>query len=247
MTAATTARPTASPSVAVTVDLAIFTVRQDALQVLLITRGKEPFRGQAALPGGYVKDGETLDEAAVRELGEETGIDGRRLHLEQLRTYGDPERDPRGRVITVAYLALGPDLPAPLAGSDAQAAHWVPVHTALASHTELAFDHTGILREALEKARWQLEYTTVATAFCPDPFSVGDLRGIYEAVWGISLDPSNFRRKVTRAGHFIEPTGHRRASAIGRPAALYRRGSDRLLYPPLLRSGDIARQQMNVA
>ena len=247
MTTATIARPTASPGVAVTVDLAIFTVREGALQVLLITRGNEPFRGQVALPGGYVKDGETLDEAAVRELSEETGIDGRRLHLEQLRTYGDPERDPRGRVITVAYLALGPDLPAPLAGSDAQAAHWVPVHTALASHAELAFDHAAILREALEKARWQLEYTTVAAAFCPDPFSVGDLRGIYEAVWGISLDPSNFRRKVTRAGHFIEPTGDRRASAIGRPAALYRRGTDRLLYPPLLRSGDIAREQITSA
>jgi 8-oxo-dGTP diphosphatase len=227
--------------VSVTVDLAIFTVRQDQLQVLLVTRGKEPFRGLPALPGGYVRDSETLDVAALRKLSDETGVDGRQLHLEQLQTYGALGRDPRGRVITVAYLALGPDLPEPQSGM--QKAHWAPVETALGGPTELAFDHSAILREALEKARSQLEYTTVAAAFCRAPFSVGDLRHIYEAVWGLSLDPSNFRRKVTRAEHFIEPTGEHRISEIGRPAALYQRGTARLLYPPLLRSGDIARAQ----
>jgi 8-oxo-dGTP diphosphatase len=227
----------------VTVDLVIFTVRQDDLHVLLITRGNEPFRGRPALPGGYVRDAETLDEAARRELAEETGIDAIQLHLEQLRTYGSPERDPRGRVITVAYLALSPDLPAPRAGTDAQAARWAPVTEALSSPAELAFDHATILREALEKARSQLEYTTAAAAFCSEPFSISDLRRIYEAVWGISLDPSNFRRKVTRAEHFIEPTGGHRHPRTGRPAALYRRGPARLLYPPLLRSADIARRQ----
>ena len=145
------------PAVAVTVDLAIFTVRQDDLQVLLITRGKEPFQGLPALPGGYVRDGETLDHAALRELSEETGIDGTQLHLEQLRAYGNPDRDPRGRVITIAYLALGPDLPAPTAGTDAQAARWVPVTAALASQAALAFDHAAILREALEKQGQKLE------------------------------------------------------------------------------------------
>jgi 8-oxo-dGTP diphosphatase len=230
--------------VAVTVDLAIFTVRDDALQVLLINRGNQPFRGKLALPGGYVEDGEPLDEAAIRELTEETGIDGRQLHLEQLRTFGDPGRDPRGRVVTIAYLALGPDLPAPRAGSDAQAAQWMPVKEVLRSQDELAFDHAAILREALEKARWQLEYTTVAAQFCPEPFTVGDLRRVYEAVWGVSLDPSNFRRKVTRAGQFIQPTGEHQTPAVGRPAALYTRGPDRLLYPPLLRSGDMARDQI---
>jgi 8-oxo-dGTP diphosphatase len=240
MTTALAVRPQAS----VTVDLAIFTVRDDDLQVLLVARGSDPYRGMLALPGGYVNDAETLDEAALRELGEETGIDGSQLHLDQLRTYGNPGRDPRGRVITVAYLALGPDLPAPRAGTDAQAARWCPVSAALARPGDLAFDHADILREALEQARWQLEYTTVAAAFCAQPFSVGDLRRVYETVWGNKLDPSNFRRKVTRAEHFIEPTGERRLSRIGRPAVLYRRGPAKLLYPPLLRSGDVSRTRL---
>ena len=232
------------PKAAITVDLAIFTVREGTLQALIITRGYPPYFGRPALPGGYVLDHETLDEAAMRELTEETGIDGRQLHLEQLRTYGDPGRDPRGRVITVAYLALGPDLPVPYAGTDAQEAFWRPVDQVLAEPGKLAFDHATILREALEKARWQLEYTTVAAQFCPEPFTVGDLRQVYEAIWGIRLDPSNFRRKVTRADHFIEPTGGFRVPPLGRPAALYSRGRDRLLYPPILRSGEVARQQI---
>lgn len=220
----------------VTVDLAIFTVRHGELRVLLIRRGNEPFRGMPALPGGFVRPGEGLDEAALRELGEETGVDGRTLHLEQIQAYGAPDRDPRGRVITVAYLALGPGLPAPRAGTDAQAADWVPVASALDPSTELAFDHDVILREALERARSRIEYTTAAAAFCPEPFTVADLRHVYEAVWGIALDPSNFRRKVTRAADFIVPTGEFRSPEIGRPAPLYRRGSAQVLFPPLLRS-----------
>lgn len=223
----------------VTVDLAIFTVRDGELQVLLIRRGNEPFRGMLALPGGFVRPGESLDDAALRELGEETGVDGQALHLDQIQAYGAPERDPRGRVITVAYLALGPDLPAPQAGTDAQDADWIPVTTALAPCTELAFDHAVILREALEKARSQIEYTTAAAAFCPEPFTIADLRHVYEAVWSVSLDPSNFRRKVTRAEDFIVPTGDYRNPGIGRPAPLYRRGNTSVLFPPLLRSANL--------
>lgn len=228
----------------VTVDLVIFTVREDALQVLLVERGKEPFLGGVALPGGYVRDGETLDDTALRELREETGLDGRRLHLEQLKTYGDPDRDPRGRVITVAYLALGPDLPPPMAGTDARFARWAPVDGI--EPGELAFDHAVILGDALERARTQLEYTTVAAAFCPEPFSVSDLRRVYEVVWGFPLDPSNFRRKVTGADDFLRPTGERRMAETGRPAALYRKGTARVLYPPLLRSGTDAQARMGV-
>jgi ADP-ribose pyrophosphatase YjhB (NUDIX family) len=224
--------------VSVTVDLAIFTVRDAELHVLLIKRGKEPFLGASALPGGYVRHGETLEQAARRELSEETGVDSDDLHLEQVRTYGDPERDPRGRVITVAYLALGANLPTPCAGTDARLAEWVTVTQALERKEELAFDHAEILSEALERARSQLEYTTVATAFCHEPFSVIDLRHVYEAVWGFHIDPSNFRRKVTRADHFLEPTGERRYPETGRPATLYRKGSAKLLFPPLLRSND---------
>lgn len=225
-------------ALAVTVDLAIFTVREDELQVLLIERGNAPYQGMLALPGGFVRPSESLDAAALRELSEETGVDGRQLHLEQLQAYGTPDRDPRGRVVTVAYLALGPDLPTPQAGTDAAAAHWMPVAAALGHRAELAFDHATIVRDALERARVQLEYTTVAAAFCPEPFTITDLRRVYEAVWGVGLDPSNFRRKVTRAEGFIVTTGQFRSPEIGRPAPLYRRGASRMLLPPLLRSAD---------
>ncbi|RCV50992.1 NUDIX hydrolase [Marinitenerispora sediminis] len=222
-----------------TVDLAIFTIRDDHLHVLLIERGKEPYIGRRALPGGHIRGSEALDGAARRELREETGIDGLHSHLEQMRTYGDPDRDPRGRYVTVAYLALVPDLPVPVAGTDARRAHWVPVDKALADTPGLAFDHEVILRDALEQTRSRLEYTTVATAFCPEPFTVSDLRHVYEVVWGVPLDPSNFRRKVTRAEGFLEATGGRRVSDTGRPAALYRRGPARTLIPPLMRSAEV--------
>lgn len=223
------------PLITVTVDLVIFTVRDGDLQVLLIDRGIEPYLGHPALPGGYIDKDETLKEAALRELREETGLDGRSLHLEQLRAYSAPHRDPRGRVITVAHLALGPNLPIPVGGTDAAAAYWKPVSAALACR--LAFDHEAILRDGLERARSQLEHTTVAAAFCAEPFTISDLRHIYEAVWGFDLDPSNFRRKVTRADGFLEPTGQRYLPQIGRPALLYRRGNAAALSPPLLRSG----------
>ena len=240
-------RSRAAAAVSVAVDLTIFTVRDGQLQVLLIDRGKQPYLGQPALPGGYLRDGEDLKQAAQRELSEETGIDGHLLHLQQLGAYGDPCRDPRGRVISIAYLALGPDLPVPTAGTDARAAYWTPIAVPLDNATRLAFDHFKILRDAHERAKSQLEYTTVATAFCPEPFTISDLRGVYEAVWGLSLDPSNFRRKVTKAERFIEPTGGQRLPALGRPAALYRKGGAHLLYPPLLRTAEITRTQWATA
>ncbi|MET8155428.1 NUDIX domain-containing protein [Sphaerisporangium sp. NPDC005289] len=224
--------------VAVTVDLVIFTLGRHDLQVLLIERGKEPFEGEMALPGGFVRVGEGLDAAALRELEEETGVDGSVLHLEQLRTFGEPGRDPRNRTFTVAYLALGPDLPAPVAGTDARAARWVPVETALSPSVRLAFDHAEILGQGLDRARAKLEYTTVAAAFCREPFTLAELRHVYEVVWGIPLDPSNFRRKVLKAEGFVEATGESRPLEIGRPAALYRRGPAGLLFPPMPRAGD---------
>lgn len=223
----------------VTVDLVILTVRADQLQVLLVERRNPPFRGRLALPGGYLCGQETLDEAALRELKEETDLDGGQLHLEQLRTYSDPERDPRGRVITAAYLALAPNLPTPVAGSDAREAYWLPVRDAQQDGA-LAFDHGNILRDAVERARSKLEYTTVATVFCSEPFTVGDLRRVYEVIWGAPLDPSNFRRKLTRAEGFLEPTGDRRVPATGRPASLYRKGRASLLMPPFLRTHEHA-------
>ena len=220
-------------ALAVSVDLAVLTVREDDLKVLLIKRGKPPFQNAWALPGGFVLPQERLDEAAARELAEETGVAG--VHLEQVRTYGDPTRDPRARVVTVAYLAIAPDLPLPVAGSDARSAFWVSVERVLSGSASLAFDHANILGDALERARSKLEYTTLAAAFCADEFTMTDLRRIYELVWGTRLDPRNFRRKMLSTDEFLLATGDRRLSETGRPAALYRRGPAAALYPPLLR------------
>jgi ADP-ribose pyrophosphatase YjhB (NUDIX family) len=214
------------------VDLAILTVREDTLQVLVITRGNEPFRGKPALPGGFLRGDEDIPEAAVRELGEETGLDGARLHLEQLRAYGAPGRDPRGRIVSIAFLAIMPDLPLPTAGSDASTAAWIPVEKVRGT---LSFDHDQILDEAVERARTRLEFTTLATTFCGPSFTIGDLRNVYEVVWGHKIDPRNFSRKVIGTPGFVEPTGERRVPEIGRPAALYRAGPEKSLNPPIMR------------
>jgi len=215
-----------------TVDLAILTVRQNQLNVLVVERANAPFRGRAALPGGFLRAGEDLRATAVRELAEETSLDGDQLHLEQLGAYGAPDRDPRGPVVTVAYLAIAPDLPVPAAGSDASSARWMPVDVLRGT---LAFDHDEILDDAVESARSRLELTTLATAFCGETFTIGDLRHVYEVVWGVPLDPRNFSRKVAHTEGFVVATGDKRVPETGRPAALYRPGPARLLSPPLLR------------
>lgn len=226
---------------AVAVDLAVLTVRKGELLVLVVKRGIEPFKGRLALPGGFVLPDEDLTAAARRELAEETGLTGfeRRTnpdgHLEQLATYGTPGRDPRGRVFSVAYLALVPDPPEPVPGSDAAAASWLPVDGLLAGRNRLAFDHKTILGDAVERARSKLEYSPVGAAFCPPSFTINELRQVYEAVWGCALDPRNFHRKITRTADFVEETGERTTRQGGRPAALYRTGTATLLHPPMLR------------
>jgi 8-oxo-dGTP diphosphatase len=193
-------------TVNVAVDLVVLTIDRSALQVLLVRRGIPPYRGKWALPGGFILDDEDLRDAAARELREETGIVG---HLEQLATYGAPRRDPRGRVVAVAYLALLPGAPTPTPGSDAAGAAWHPVG---ALPARLAFDHDRILADGVERARAKLEYSSLATAFCPEPFTIADLRAVYEAVWGAPLDPRNFHRKVTGRCH------HHRRPRPPRPA-----------------------------
>ena len=222
------------PPFAVTVDLVVFTIRDDALCVLTVRRGQAPYKGRLALPGGFVHIDEDLEVAALRELNEETGI-GRfdRLHLEQLGTYGSPKRDPRMRTVSVAYLALAADLPDPRAGTDAAAAQWVPVDDALAGR--LAFDHGGILADGLERARAKLEYTTLATTFCPPEFTIADVRRVYEVVWGVTIDPRNFHRKIQATAGFVEPTGELTSQGRGRPAQIFRAGDATALHPPLVR------------
>jgi 8-oxo-dGTP diphosphatase len=233
-------RPEDYPPFAVTVDLAVLTVREERLTALVVRRGEEPHRGARALPGGFVQADESLDAAAARELREETGLTAEQVHLEQLATYGDPDRDPRMRVVTVAYLALAPDLPVPEAGTDAAEAGWAPVDALLSSPAELAFDHHRILSDAVERARVKLEHTPAATSFCDIAFTVSDLRRVYEVVWDVSLDPRNFHRKVTGVPGLLEPTGETTTRDGGRPAQLYRRGPAAQLHPPMLRGGQVS-------
>ncbi|MFI5571397.1 NUDIX hydrolase [Streptomyces sp. NPDC051740] len=219
---------------AVTVDLAVFTLRAGALHVLLVERGQEPYAGRWALPGGFVRPDESAENAARRELGEETGLtDVSGLHLEQLRTYSEPDRDPRMRVVSVAFAALLPDAPEAHGGSDAAQARWTPYDSA----RELAFDHGRILADARERVGAKLEYTCLATAFCPPEFTLGELQQVYETVWGTALDRPNFRRKVLATPGFVEavPGAARLTGGRGKPAALHRAGTATALHPPLLR------------
>jgi 8-oxo-dGTP diphosphatase len=220
---------------AVTVDLVVLTIREDELCVLAVRRGASPYRGRWALPGGFVREEEGLLDAAQRELAEETGLEELPVHLEQLATYGAPRRDPRMRVVSVAYLALAAELPEPAAGTDASEARWRRVADLLSSPGRLAFDHDEILADGLERARAKLEYSPLATAFCADEFTVAELRHVYEVVWGTNLDPRNFHRKVTGSSGFLMPTGRRTTRNGGRPAQLYRRGRAKLLNPPISR------------
>jgi 8-oxo-dGTP diphosphatase len=228
--------PRAFPPVAVTVDVAILTVRQGRLCVLLVRRGTHPHKGRWALPGGFVREREGIDAAARRELAEETGVRAH-AHLEQLRCYGEPHRDPRMRVISVAYLALLPDPPRPAAGSDAEYARYWPVDDVVADEPDrpaLAFDHDQILADAVERARAKLEYTSLGATFLEEPFTIADLRRVYEAVWGVELHPANFRRKVLSTPGLVVPTGEERATGRGW-AELYRRGTTTQLHPAILR------------
>jgi 8-oxo-dGTP diphosphatase len=237
--------PAAYPRVAVTVDVVLLTVRAGRLSILLVQRRGHPHRGQWALPGGFVEPDDDLDDAARRELAEETGVlvagGGEGLgHVEQLRSYGAPGRDPRMRVVSVAYVGFTAHNEPAIAGSDAaDARFWAVDDLAIPGigsddGVVLAFDHALIVADGVERARAKLEYTTLATAFLDEPFTLGELRRVYEAVWGEPLHEGNFRRKVLSTAGFVEPTG-RTAPTDGRPAALYRRGGATSLHPPILR------------
>jgi len=199
---------------AISVDVIIFTLRDNELQVLLVQRKNPPFEGRWAIPGGFVGAHESLEAAARRELEEETGVHD--VYLEQLYTFGDPKRDPRGRVITVAYFAL---VPAPLAvhaGSDASDARWWSVYQL----PKLAFDHNTILKYALQRLRYKLEYTAAGFQLLPPSFTLTEIQKAYEIILGEPLDKRNFRRRILE-GDIIEATGEMTVSR-GRPAKLYR-------------------------
>lgn len=220
---------------AVAVDVALMTVRQGRLQLLLVEPDTPEMAGRWALPGRRVRDDEGLNATAHRALSELAGITAPDAHLEQLRTYGDPSRDPRGRVVSVAYLALTPTTqdPAP----DRPARLWDVADLGRPDGPRFAYDHDLIVPDALERARSKLEYTALATAFVEEPFTLGELRQVYEAVWGVELDPANFRRKVANARGFVVPADGYTIPGPegGRPAKRYRRGRARRLHPAMLR------------
>lgn len=235
--------PSGFPSIALTVDMVVFTIRNGRLAVLLIERGGFPYKGSWALPGGFVNPEESADEAAARELYEETNIQvGDEFHLEQLKTYTTPGRDPRMRVVSTAYFALVPDLPVPTGGDDATQARWWAVED-LGIESEanedtptLAFDHVQIIHDGLERVRAKIEYSPLATKFLETSFTLADLRRVYEAVWNAALHPANFRRKVLSTPGFVKALGSKGGSRTGgRTAALYEAGEAILLHPALLR------------
>lgn len=205
----------------VAVDIILFTIVEKELKVLLIRRELPPFEGAWALPGGFVRIDETLDQAARRELHEETGLEVR--WLEQLYTFGALDRDPARRVISVSYFALVDSSALdPHAGSDAAGVAWHPV----GELPPLAFDHETIVSLALDRLRYKTEYAPVAFQLLPGEFTLSELQAVYEVILGRPLDKRNFRRKV-RALDILEVTGNERRERRGRPAHLYRFCRDR--------------------
>lgn len=204
------------PHPAVTVDCVVFGLADGELNVLLIQRDVDPFQGAWAIPGGFVRMDEDLDTAARRELEEETGV--RDLYLEQLYTFGAPDRDPRERVITVAYFAIVNlfEHP-PAASSDARSAAWFDIEEL----PELAFDHGAILAKALERLRGKVHYEPIIFAFLPEKFTLRQVQELYETILGERLDKRNFRKKLQATGLLI-PTEEVEMDVAHRAAQLYR-------------------------
>jgi len=204
------------PHPAVTTDIVIFTIRQDELKVLLVKRANTPFQGEWALPGGFVALDESLEEGARRELQEETGVAG--VYLEQLYTFGKPDRDPRERVITVAYYALIPTDEVEIrAATDAEGVSWYGMEEL----PNLAFDHAEILDAAHERLVAKLEYSTIAFQFMPKEFTLTELQTVYELILREPVDKRNFRKRILSL-NLIKETGKERKSGAHRPAKLYR-------------------------
>jgi len=210
--------PTHAAQVGLAVDVVAFTIHEDQLKVLLVQRRTRPHSEAWALPGGFVREDEPLEDAALRELREETGVSLEPNHLEQLYAFGQPGRDPRGRIVSVTHLVVLPHgAPAVYGGYGAKDAAWFNAH----QPPELAFDHASILEHALRRVTLRLEYGNLALEFLPDTFTLPELQNVFEAVLSKKLDKRNFRKRVLTEGS-LDPAGERRLG-VGRPAQLYRR------------------------
>ncbi|NDD62856.1 MAG: NUDIX hydrolase [Acidobacteria bacterium] len=206
------------PRPAVTVDLVIFTIAEDTLKVLLIRRKSTPFVEKWALPGGFVGIDESLESAAARELAEEAGVTN--IYLEQLYTFGDPGRDPRGRVISVAYFALiDAEQQRISASSDATDARWHCVFDRSLGG-KLAFDHRKILDYAVWRLRNKIEWTTVGYELLPNKFTLSELQRVYEIILQKPVDKRNFRKRVLGQGQ-IRELNETRSDGAHRPARLF--------------------------
>jgi 8-oxo-dGTP diphosphatase len=198
----------------VTVDIVIFTMQNNELKVLLIKRGLEPFKDKWAIPGGFVRMNESLEDAAIRELKEETGV--KDVYLEQLYSFGNPKRDPRGRVITISYMALINSEKIKLkAATDVSAVQWFSIKNI----PNLAFDHKKILDYSLKRLKWKFEYTTVAFSLLPKEFTLGEVQNIYEVVFNQQFDKRNFSKKILSLNILKEEAIKRDVSH--RPPQLY--------------------------
>lgn len=201
---------------ALSTDVVVFTLQDECLQVLLVRRRSEPYSGAWALPGGLVAADEGLDECASRMLGEKAGMRG--VYLEQLYSFGTPERDPRGRVVSVAYYALAPWSRVQMDAMEEDTARgWVPVDDL----PQLAFDHAAIVAMAHRRLKAKLAYSTIALQFMPEKFTLSELQLVYETILGESLDKRNFRKRVL-AFSCIEETGECFRAGKHRPAKLFR-------------------------
>ena len=197
-------------------DVVIFTIENGVLKVLLIAMKKSPFEKHWAMPGGLVGGGETLEDSAMRHLVNKTGV--RDVYLEQLATFGDPTRDPFGRVVSVAYMALLPPQSLKLTTTkDYAGVAWFPV----SSVPPLAYDHKEILQFAHERLKGKLTYTNIAYGLLPREFTLSELQSTYEVILGRKLDKRNFRKKLLALG-LVTSTKKYRKKGAHRPAELYR-------------------------
>lgn len=197
-------------------DLAIFTVNEHKLKVMLVKRAEEPFQGTWSLPGGFLKAGESLDEAAQRVLNEKVGVD--HVYMEQLYTFGDPQRDPRSRVITVAYIALIPwqSLPQPESKKISDL-NWASVNQI----PNLAFDHKAIMNYAVKRLRAKVSYSNIVHGLMAKQFRLSELQTMYEIILNDKLDKRNFRKRMLSTG-LLDETGKKDLTGAHRPAMLYR-------------------------
>lgn len=185
-------------SIAVAVDILIITADTGVIKILLIRRKNNPYKGQWALPGGFVKQSEELLDAAARELNEETGVSG--VKLEQLHAFGSPERDPRGRVVTVSYIASLPKESALEAATDASDADWFPIYDL----PELAFDHDEIVRFGIAWLRSRLEHSILHKELLPEKFTINELQSVYEAILGAPINNDDFTKQILNSGKLVE-------------------------------------------